>query len=50
MIFVTGDTAKAAFADSKIENAVLLNKPVRADDLIAAVRQGIAARRQPLVS
>jgi len=45
VIFVTGDTAKAALADSKIDNAVLLNKPVRADDLIAAVREGIAARR-----
>ena len=44
VIFVTGDTAKAALADSKIDNAVLLNKPVRADDLIAAVREGIAAR------
>jgi PAS domain S-box-containing protein len=43
-IFVTGDTAKAAIADSKIANAVLLNKPVRADDLIAAVRTSIAAR------
>jgi PAS domain S-box-containing protein len=46
VVFVTGDTAKAALADSKIENAVLLNKPVRADDLIAAVRQAIAARRE----
>jgi CheY-like chemotaxis protein len=46
VVFVTGDTAKAALRDSKIDNAVLLNKPVRADDLIAAVRQGIAARRQ----
>jgi PAS domain S-box-containing protein len=45
VVFVTGDTAKAALADSKIDNAVLLNKPVRADDLITAVREGIAARR-----
>ena len=45
VIFVTGDTAKAALRDSKIDNAVLLNKPVRADDLIAAVREGIATRR-----
>ncbi len=48
VVFVTGDTAKAALADSKIDNAVLLNKPVRADDLIAAVREGIAARRHNL--
>jgi PAS domain S-box-containing protein len=46
VIFVTGDTAKAALADSKIDNAMLMNKPVRADDLIAAVRERIAARRQ----
>ena len=43
-IFVTGDTAKAAIANSRIENATLLNKPVRADDLIAVVRESIAAR------
>jgi PAS domain S-box-containing protein len=48
VVFVTGDTAKAALADSKICNAVLLNKPVRADDLIGAVRDGIAARRHNL--
>ena len=48
VIFVTGDTAKAALADSKIDNAVLLNKPVRADDLVAAVREGIARRRLQL--
>ena len=45
VVFVTGDTAKAALADSKIENAVLLNKPVRADDLLAAVREGISRQR-----
>jgi len=45
-IFVTGDTAKAAIAHSKIDNATLLNKPVRADDLIAVVRESIAARRR----
>jgi PAS domain S-box-containing protein len=45
-IFVTGDTAKAALADSKIANATLLSKPVRADDLIAAVRDGVATRRR----
>ncbi|HUL83088.1 MAG TPA: ATP-binding protein, partial [Gammaproteobacteria bacterium] len=46
VIFVTGDTAKAAIVDSKIANAILLNKPVRADDLVAAVREGIAVRRR----
>jgi len=45
-IFVTGDTAKAATANSKIDNATLLNKPVRADDLLALVRESIAARRR----
>jgi PAS domain S-box-containing protein len=45
-IFVTGDTAKAAIANSKIDNATLLNKPVRADDLIAMVRASIAASRR----
>jgi PAS domain S-box-containing protein len=45
-VFVTGDTAKAAIANSKIDNATLLNKPVRADDLIAVVRESIAAGRR----
>jgi two-component system CheB/CheR fusion protein len=46
VIFVTGDTAKAAIEDSKIANATLLNKPVRADDLVAAVRERIATHRR----
>jgi CheY-like chemotaxis protein len=46
VIFMTGDTAKEALADSKIANATLLSKPVRADDLIAAVRESIATRRR----
>ena len=46
VIFMTGDTAKAAIAESKIDNATLLNKPVRADDLLAAVRESIAAGRR----
>jgi PAS domain S-box-containing protein len=51
VIFVTGDTAKPAIADSQMENARLMNKPVRADDLVEAVRSGIgmhqAARHAP---
>ena len=46
VIFVTGDTAKAAIVDAKIANATLLNKPVRADDLVAAVRETLATRRR----
>jgi len=46
VIFVTGDTAKAAIMDAKIANATLLNKPVRADDLVAAVRERIATHRR----
>jgi CheY-like chemotaxis protein len=45
-VFMTGDTAKAALVDSRIENATLLNKPVRGDDLVAAVRDGITAYRR----
>jgi PAS domain S-box-containing protein len=45
VIFVTGDTAKPALEDSQIENARLMNKPVRADDLVDAVRDGIGAER-----
>ena len=45
VIFVTGDTAKPAIEGSRIENARLMNKPVRADDLLEAVRHGIGAAR-----
>jgi PAS domain S-box-containing protein len=38
VIFLTGDTARSALADSKLDRAVVLNKPVRADELLAAVR------------
>jgi signal transduction histidine kinase len=41
-IFVTGDTGKAAFAKSKIANAQMLSKPIRADDLLAAIREHLA--------
>jgi CheY-like chemotaxis protein/anti-sigma regulatory factor (Ser/Thr protein kinase) len=46
VVFMTGDTAKAAVVDSRIESATLLNKPVRGDDLDAAVRDGITAYRR----
>jgi two-component system, sensor histidine kinase len=46
-IFVTGDTARSAITNSRVENALLLNKPVRADDLLDAVRERVGARRAP---
>jgi hypothetical protein len=42
VVFMTGDTAKAALADSSIARATLLSKPVRADDLLAAVQQQLS--------
>ncbi len=45
VIFVTGDTARSAITSSRVENALLLNKPVRADDLLGAVRDQISAHR-----
>lgn len=45
VIFMTGDTARAAIADSRIQNARLLNKPVRADELLAAIRDEISVQR-----
>ena len=38
-IFVTGDTARSAITNARVEKAMLLNKPVRADDLLDAVRE-----------
>ena len=37
-IFITGDTSKLAFAQQELENISLLSKPMRADDLVAAIR------------
>jgi CheY-like chemotaxis protein/anti-sigma regulatory factor (Ser/Thr protein kinase) len=45
VIFVTGDTAKPAIADSRLEHARLMNKPVRADDLVEAIRDEIGPAR-----
>lgn len=45
-IFVTGDTARAAVTHARVEMAMLLNKPVRADDLLDAVRDRVGARRE----
>ena len=44
-VFVTGDTGKSAFAQSKMEDARVLSKPVRADDLLALIRDRIEAAR-----
>jgi PAS domain S-box-containing protein len=44
-IFVTGDTARSALTNARLEKAVLLSKPVRADDLLDAVRDRVAVRR-----
>jgi PAS domain S-box-containing protein len=45
VIFVTGDTARSAITNSRTENALVLNKPVRAEDLLGAVRDQIGAYR-----
>ena len=37
VIFVTGDTGK--IAKDNIDNALFLSKPIRADDLIAAIHK-----------
>ena len=46
MIFVTGDTARSAITNARVEKAMLLSKPVRADDLLDAVRDQIDPRRE----
>jgi CheY-like chemotaxis protein/anti-sigma regulatory factor (Ser/Thr protein kinase) len=38
-VFVTGDTGKLALADARLDNASLLNKPTRADELIDTIRE-----------
>jgi PAS domain S-box-containing protein len=45
VVFVTGDTARSAVERSNIENARLLSKPMRADDLLAVIHSEIAASR-----
>jgi PAS domain S-box-containing protein len=45
VIFVTGDTAKAAIDSARIENAQRLIEQLRAEDLLAAIRDGVAAGR-----
>lgn len=38
VVFLTGDTARSELAGSRLDRAVILNKPVRAEELLAAVR------------
>jgi two-component system, sensor histidine kinase len=45
VIFVTGDTARSAITNLRIENALVLNKPVRAEDLLGALRDQVSAHR-----
>ncbi|HET8697867.1 MAG TPA: hypothetical protein VFO94_10300, partial [Gammaproteobacteria bacterium] len=37
-VFLTGDTARTALAEAKLARALVLSKPVRADDLLEALR------------
>ncbi len=45
VVFLTGDTARSALANTRVENSRLLNKPVRAEELLAAVREHLARKR-----
>ncbi|HLF10084.1 MAG TPA: ATP-binding protein, partial [Gammaproteobacteria bacterium] len=45
VVFMTGDTSRAAITQSKIQKARLLNKPIRGDELLAIVQDEIAAYR-----
>jgi signal transduction histidine kinase/CheY-like chemotaxis protein len=40
-VFVTGDTGKVALAESKLRNTRLHSKPIRADELLALIRDRI---------
>jgi CheY-like chemotaxis protein len=42
VVFLTGDTARSALSETRVERAVVLNKPVRADELLEALRSHIA--------
>jgi CheY-like chemotaxis protein/anti-sigma regulatory factor (Ser/Thr protein kinase) len=44
VVFLTGDTARSALGGAQIDSARILNKPVRADELLAAVREHLASR------
>lgn len=41
VVFLTGDTARSTLSETRVERAVVLNKPVRADDLLEALRHHI---------
>lgn len=45
VLFVTGDTARSAIERSRIDNAQLLSKPMRADEFLDTIRHEIAAQR-----
>ena len=41
VIFVTGDTARSAVSRTSLENADLVSKPIRADELLALVQRAL---------
>jgi PAS domain S-box-containing protein len=45
VVFLTGDTARSALSETPVEHAAVLNKPVRAEELLEAVRNRIALDR-----
>jgi two-component system, sensor histidine kinase len=45
VVFVTGDTAHTALSGESIRNAQVVNKPIRAEDLLAAVQSSLRTPR-----
>jgi hypothetical protein len=42
VIFMTGDTAQSALTHSRIDNARLVSKPIRADELLSILQALLA--------
>ena len=45
VVFLTGDTARTALSEAGMDRAVVLSKPLRADDLLDALRRQITLDR-----
>jgi PAS domain S-box-containing protein len=50
VVFLTGDTARSALSETRVEGAVVLSKPVRAEDLLEALRSHSSSTAEALSS
>ena len=47
VIFVTGDTARSAVSRASMDNADVVSKPIRADELLGLIQRALIPPKRP---